>query len=207
MTPSSRPHDDDRVRADRAYDDNVRGDRAYDNRVEATRARDVRDDRVYSDRGYDDRVGVLGDGEAHSRLLDVGLLLLRLFCLALVFHGINKITHASGFIGGLENFPVGKAAPTLFGWMIILGQIFLPLLVAIGLFTRWAAALIAIMMVAIWIFVDFMSPDYSFLGEHGEVFGESALQYAWLTIPLIFTGAGRYSLDWNMFGRKRHNTV
>lgn len=142
-------------------------------------------------------------GEAHGRMLDLGLLLLRLFTLALVFHGIAKVTNAAGFIGGLENFPVGSAAPGLFGWMIILGQLGLPVLIAIGLFTRPAAALLAIMMIAIWLFVDFMSPDYTFLGEHGEIFGESALQYAWLTIPLIFTGAGRYSLDWSMFRNRR----
>lgn len=196
-TQSPRPFDDDRVgdiRDDRVYADGDRNDVIVDRTVDAR----TRDPRTYD-------TDVLA--EADPRGLDFGLLLLRLFTLALVFHGFNKITHAEGFIGGLENFPVGKLAPDLFGWMIILGQLALPILVAIGLFTRTAAALIAIMMIAIWVFVDFMSPDYTFLGEHGEIFGESALQYAWLTIPLVFTGAGRYSVDWNMFGSPRRRDV
>ena len=188
MSQSPDPRRDDLPRDDR---DRYVADRDRDGYVAHDRARDARTRDV-----------AYADGEAHGRMLDIGLLLLRLFMLALVFHGFNKLTHASGFIGGLENFPVGRAAPELFGWMIILGQLALPILVAIGLFTRASAALIAIMMIAIWIFVDFMSPDYSFLGEHGEIFGEGALLYAWLAIPLIFTGAGRYSLDWNLFGSK-----
>lgn len=199
QTPN--PRRDDRLRAgdDRLHDaDYVADERARDDYVDRSRARDdYVDRRDVSHRDVDHH-----GGEAHGRLLDLGLLLLRLFTLALVFHGINKVQGAEGFIGALNNFPVGKEAPQLFGWMIILGQLALPILVAIGLFTRLSAALIAIMMLAIWVFVDFMSPDYTFLGEHGEIFGESALQYAWLTIPLIFTGAGRYSLDWNLFGSK-----
>ena len=116
----------------------------------------------------------------HGRMLDLGLLLLRLFTLFLVFHGVYKIRGSEGFIEGVSNFPVGSAAPELFGWMIILGQLFLPILIAIGLFTRTSAFMMAlmIMMICMWLFVDLMSRDYTLLGEHGEFFGEGAPLYA-----------------------------
>lgn len=137
----------------------------------------------------------------HNKMTDIGLLLFRVFTLMLTFHGVAKISSGT-FVDVMGNFPVGSAAPFLFGWMIMLGQTFLPVLIALGFFTRISAGLMAVMKLSIVLFVNVMSPDYTLLNETGGLTGESAMMFAWLALPLVFTGAGRLSVDWMLFGSK-----
>ena len=133
--------------------------------------------------------------EIHAAGLDFGLLLLRLSTLLLLPHGIAKAQDLDGFIRAVDSNLVGSQAPELFAWMVLLGQLVLPVLIAVGLLTRPAAFACAAMMTAIWGLVIATRLDYTLLSETGGLTGESALLFIALTLPLAFTGAGRWSLD------------
>ena len=51
------------------------------------------------------------------------------------------------------------------------------------------------MMSAIWALVVYLDRDYTLIGAQGELTGENALLYVGLALPLVFTGAGRWSVD------------
>ena len=143
----------------------------------------------------EDDYAVTGPVEAHSRGLDFGLLVLRLAGLPMLLHGVHKAVDMDGFTQVVAGNVVGGQAPDFFAWLVMLGQIGLPLLVAVGLFTRPAAFLLTAMMAAIWVLMIYLPAGYTPLGAEGQLTGESALLYAGLALPLIFTGAGRWSMD------------
>ena len=143
----------------------------------------------------DDTYAVTGPVEAHGRSLDLGLLLLRLAGLPLVLHGIAKAVDMPAFTQEVSDHLVGGQAPDFFAWLVMLSQVALPLLVAIGLFTRPAAFLLAGLMSAIWALVVYLDRDYTLVGTQGEITGQTALLYVGLALPLVFTGAGRWSVD------------
>ncbi len=135
------------------------------------------------------------EAEIHSRGLDFGLLLLRLGLLPLLPHGVHKAVDMPGFVREVEANVIGGQAPEFFAWMIMIGQVALPVLVAVGLFTRPAAFLVAASMVTIWILAVYLRLDYAPLTPEGALTGEPALLYLALALPLVFAGAGRWSLD------------
>ena len=152
---------------------------------------EVDDPRDWDGDGY----ALTGPVEAHGRSLDLGLLLLRLAGLPLVLHGAAKAVDMPAFTQVVADNLVGGQAPDLFAWLVMLGQVALPLLVAIGLFTRPAAFLLTAMAAAVWVFMIYLSGDYRLLDGDGALTGENALLYAGLALPLVFTGAGRWSVD------------
>lgn len=133
--------------------------------------------------------------EAHSRGLDFGLLVLRLATLLLVPHGVHKLLDMSAFTRSVADNVVGAVAPELVAWLVALGQVGLPVLLALGLFTRPAAFLAAALMAGIWALAVVTRFDYTLLTPTGGLTGENALLLVGLTLPLAFTGAGRWSLD------------
>jgi putative oxidoreductase len=145
---------------------------------------------------YDDWDQEVAPGpELHSRGLDFGLLLLRLGLLLLLAHGVAKAVDMPAFARQVDGNLVGAQAPELFAWTVMVGQVALPVLVAVGLFTRPAAFLLAASMAAIWVLEIFLRGDYRPLTDDGSLTGEPALLYVALALPLAFTGAGRWSLD------------
>lgn len=143
----------------------------------------------------DDDYAVTGPVEAHGHALDFGLLLLRCASLALVPHGLHKAFDMTTFTQAVASSFVGAQAPDVIAWVVMLGQVALPVLIAVGLFTRPAAFLVAAMMSAIWALMIAVRVDYTVLGPQGELTGENALLFVALSLPLAFTGAGRWSVD------------
>lgn len=155
-----------------------------------------RSDRRYHREVYDDwDEDVAAGAEAHGRGLGFGLLLLRLGLLLLLPHGIAKAADMPAFVRQVDANVVGSQAPEFFAWMIMIGQVALPVLVAVGLFTRPAAFLVAGSMATIWVLEVYLRLGYTPLTEDGALTGEAALLYVVLSLPLAFTGAGRWSLD------------
>jgi putative oxidoreductase len=117
---------------------------------------------------------------------DVGLLLLRGFAgLALAFqHGLGKLPPRTGFVDRVGSF--GFPAPEFFALMSGIAEFFGGVLLAIGLMTRPAAALIVINMTVAVVF-----------GHAGDPFGRRELPLLFLFVALMyaFVGAGRYGLD------------
>lgn len=117
---------------------------------------------------------------------DLGLLVLRLAAglgMALA-HGLGKLPPPDRFVAGLAD--VGLPVPGLFAWLAALAEVGGGLLVAAGLLTRPAAALVVVTMLV------------AFFGAHaGDPFGERemAFLYGAMFLAVMLTGAGRFSAD------------
>jgi putative oxidoreductase len=127
---------------------------------------------------------------AKEAFVDAGLLVVRVgFGLGMVwFHGWPKLAGGSarwrGVGGALDHFGIGFAHEW-WGLLAALAEALGGLLLALGLFTRpAAAALVCVMIVA---------TTQHFVTGVGTP--AHALKNAFLFAGLILTGAGRYSLD------------
>lgn len=167
------------------------GSAAPDGAGDAPYHREVDDPSVWDEDDY----ALTGPVEAHGRGVDFGLLLLRLATLTLVPHGLHKAFDMPAFTREVAGTFVGGQAPDVVAWVVMLGQVALPVLIAVGLFTRPAAFLVAAMMAVIWALMVAARIDYVPLAPDGGLTGENALLYVALTLPLAFTGAGRWSVD------------
>lgn len=119
---------------------------------------------------------------------DLGLLLLRLWYATplLVLHGWSKVMGFSSMAGSFPD-PLG-VGPRNSLILALIGEVLCPVLMILGLFTRFAALGSAITMgVAFW-----GVHQFSLRGEHN---GEMAYVYLGVFLALFFAGAGRFSLD------------
>ena len=131
-----------------------------------------------------------GPGGA-SPVADVGLLVLRLTGLMLaVGHGFSKIRDPGMLAGGLQQ--MGMPAPYLLAWLAAFGEFGGGLLLALGLLTRFGAFLIVCVMTVAVTTAHLHDPVFM-TGQGGAK--EPALLYLLPALALLFTGAGRYSLD------------
>ena len=121
---------------------------------------------------------------------DLGKLILRVvLAVLLLFHGLAKISGGIGFIEGM----LQKAGlPGAFGYLVYVGEVLAPLLILVGVFTRAAAAVVAINMVVALLLVH--SGEFFTISDTGGWALELQGMYLGSAIALIFLGAGRYSL-------------
>ncbi|MEZ0166327.1 DoxX family protein [Kineococcus sp. LSe6-4] len=133
-----------------------------------------------------------------SPLASTGLLALRLVAGALLLvHGVPKLSDpamATGYAAAL-----GVPAPTVLGWLSILGEVGLGTLLVLGLATRVAGTLLLVQMASVWLLAH--APQ-GFLVD-GEINGENALLFAGLGLTLALTGPGAVSLDALLVRRRR----
>jgi putative oxidoreductase len=136
--------------------------------------------------------------EVNSRRTDLGLLVVRVFAgLALALaHGLGKVPPSAGFTGMVGG--MGFPAPELFAWLAAFAEFGGGLLIALGLLTRPAALLVAGHFVIV-----------AFLAHAGDPFGDRELPLFFLSAALLFllSGAGRYSVDAVMGGRRHADSV
>ena len=131
--------------------------------------------------------------EADELSANFGLLILRLgFGLLITFsHGWEKLMN---FTEKAAHFPdpLGIGGSISLG-LTVFAEVFCGIAIAVGLLTRLSTIpLIIMMLVAIFVI-------------HGDdPFGkkEFALLYLIPFVALMFTGPGRFSLDWILFGNK-----
>ncbi|KYH27513.1 DoxX [Halalkalicoccus paucihalophilus] len=136
----------------------------------------------------------------NDRLLGWSPLFIRI-ALGIVFlvAGIGKVfavgpkaTGMAGFAGFLASLSVPM--PTLFAWLVGLLELVGGLLLLVGLFTRYAAVLLAIdMLVATWLV---HLPSGFAVGNGGY---EYTLVLALVSIALVFSGPGRLALEYAIF--------
>lgn len=128
----------------------------------------------------------------------VALLLLRIVGGGLLLvHGLQKL-----FVSTPEGFTAfvasqGLPVPGLLAWLLIIGEIVLGTLLVLGLLTRVAGALAALMMALVWVSQHAVTlPDAVALvdGSTG-VPGENALLLVAVTAALALAGPGAASLD------------
>jgi putative oxidoreductase len=124
---------------------------------------------------------------------DIGILLLRVFIgTAMMTHGIAKMA------GGMEQFTgfvasLGVPAPHVMAFLAAFSESVGAALLAVGLLTRPAAFMIVCTMsVAI------------FGALHGQPFAKQELAWLYVMPALMFLlkGAGRWSVDFMIIGKK-----
>lgn len=130
---------------------------------------------------------------------DIGLLILRVMNIVMFLHGWAKLTNYSGFRQTVASNSFGALAPDLFAILVVAGQLALPIVIAVGLFTRIAGLLQAIMMAIIWVLFPLSAGLIN--AETGGINGESAYLFVAIGLTLLFTGPGRISLDQVIFGK------
>ena len=128
-----------------------------------------------------------------SSSTDIGLLLLRVTSGLSIFikHGIEKLSNHAHMA---SRFPdpvhIGRHPSFMFA---MVSDAICSLLVVLGLGTRVAAFIIFMNLGVAMYFVHHLA----FRTDHGEMI----VAYMAGFLALIFTGAGRFSLDWKFWGR------
>jgi putative oxidoreductase len=125
---------------------------------------------------------------------DIGRLILRLAVAGLMLmHGIAKLRHG---IGPITSSVGAHSLPRFVAYGVYLGELVAPLFVLVGIFTRPAAAIIAIdMLFAIWLK---HSGELSHLNSSGGYALELQFLYLAGAIAIALFGAGRYALNGGM---------
>ncbi len=137
-------------------------------------------------------------------LRDVGLLLLRLATLPLILYGVHWLLNVSTFASVVGDSVVGQAAPYLFAWLTILAYLIVPILISLGLFTRWSGLILAVVFGVVIVTIDI--PHKGIIGgDYNALTFESAYLYFVLGVSTFFLGAGRFSLDNVLGGIRRAN--
>lgn len=121
---------------------------------------------------------------------DLGKLVLRLTLGILVLlHGISKLMNG---IGGIENMLTAHGWPAFIAWGVYLGEVVGPVLLILGMYTRPAALVVFINMVAAIALAH--SSQLFTLGKSGGWSLELQGMFLFGALAVILLGAGRYSL-------------
>ncbi len=120
---------------------------------------------------------------------DVAPFLLRLAVGVTFFmHGYLKMGDIAGFSGFLGS--LGVPSPEILGPFVVWLEIIAGLALVLGIFTHWAAKLLAIDMI-VAIFLVHWANGF-FVGNNGYEF---ALLLAAASVALVLSGPGRWALD------------
>jgi putative oxidoreductase len=121
---------------------------------------------------------------------DLGKLVLRLTLgILMLFHGIAKIRFG---VGGIAEMVRAAGGPGAFAYLVYVGEIFAPLLVIFGLWTRPAALVVVVNMLVAVALVH--AEDLVKLGQTGGWRLELQAFYLFGALAIALLGAGRYSL-------------
>src|SRR5688572_18572006 len=142
---------------------------------------------------------LFGGRGAGSAIADIALSIVRVSTglLMAVGHGKSKLFHdgpfgpPEGLIRGTQ--ALGFPAPTLFAWCAALAELVGGILIALGLLTRPAAAILVFNM-AVAAFGAHLH-DPIFAAKRGDPSKEMALLYLLPFFLFMFTGGGRFAAD------------
>lgn len=125
-----------------------------------------------------------------DKLTNVGPLVVRLItAFVMIPAGYAKVGDGGAKFAGFVA-KIGFPAPTISAWMAILAELVGGIFLALGLFTRWSAIFVAFTM-AVAVYAT-RNDNYSL-----------ALVLMFTSISLIFSGAGKFSLDELIFRRSK----
>ena len=121
---------------------------------------------------------------------DLGKLLLRIALGVLIlFHGVSKLVHGLDAVGGAV---AAAGLPAFVGYGVYLGEVVAPVLLLLGLWTRVAAVVVAINMLAVFALVHYT--QIATLGVGGGWALELQGMYLLAALAIALLGAGRYSV-------------
>jgi putative oxidoreductase len=128
-----------------------------------------------------------------EKLADFGLLWLRALAgIGLLVHGWFKLS------GGIERFAdgpisdLGFPVPLLFAWLSVASELAGGFLLALGLWTRWAAAAASLNLAFAAFGRHAADP---FIDPSRAKTKELALAYLAMTVAVLLLGPGRFSVD------------
>jgi putative oxidoreductase len=121
---------------------------------------------------------------------NVGKLTLRVvLAILILFHGVSKLINGPGFVTAqVAQFGL----PPALGYLVYIGEVVAPVLLLVGVWSRIAAAIIAINMIVAFLLVH--TSQFFSLSKTGGWALELQAMYLFSAIVLVFLGAGRYSL-------------
>ncbi|ARU49829.1 DoxX family protein [Sulfurospirillum diekertiae] len=123
---------------------------------------------------------------------DSGKLLLRLsIAILMLFHGFKKF-HSG--IGGIKALVFNAGLPDFFAYGVYFGEIIIPILLIIGLYTRISAFIFSINMCGA-IFLALSDKIFMLDPKTGGLMIELPLLYLLSSFVIVFLGAGKYSID------------
>lgn len=152
----------------------------------------------------------MGDSEVRteqgpSRALDTtwtgdfAILALRLAVgVVLAYHGWLKIPDVSGFAGFVDS--LGVPAPELMAYVVTYLEFLGGIALILGLATRYVAALFVIEMAFTTMLVKV---DVGLIAPEGGPGAELDILILAIALSLVLTGAGRWSVDAFLVGRRR----
>ena len=122
---------------------------------------------------------------------DIAKLLLRLSVGGMMFlHGIHKVIHG---IDGIKKMIVGAGLPEFFAFGVYVGELFMPLLIILGLYARVASLILAFnMLVAIYLAYG---SAFIKLSDKGGPNAELALFYLFASLAIFLLGSGKYGVN------------
>ena len=128
--------------------------------------------------------------DAQTSAADTGRLILRIVLGVLVLlHGISKLSGPPEMIVGM----LAKAGlPGILAYGVYVGEVLAPVLLIFGLWTRAAAILIAVNMVAATALAH--TGQLFSIGPQGGYALELQAMYLFTAVALAFLGAGRFSV-------------
>ncbi|MBE0495248.1 MAG: DoxX family protein [Campylobacterales bacterium] len=123
---------------------------------------------------------------------DLGKLVLRVaIAVLMLFHGFKKI---SSGITGIKALVVKGGFPEILAYGVYVGELVVPILLILGLFTRLSAFFFAATMGFV-LTLAFSGRMFALDGRTGGLVAELPLLYLLCALAVFFLGAGKYSLD------------
>ncbi|GKW10886.1 MULTISPECIES: DoxX family protein [Pectobacterium] len=136
---------------------------------------------------------MLGILDGINRLLDkpdFGKLFLRVsFSVLMLFHGWHKV---HGGIGAIEGMLTNAGLPAFIGYGVYAGEVIIPILMILGIFTRPSALIFSFTMLVATLLVH---PDGFFtLAKTGAWGVEGTAVFFFAGIAIALLGSGKYSV-------------
>jgi len=123
---------------------------------------------------------------------NVGKLILRLMLgVLMLFHGYKK--YQSG-IDGIKMLMINNGLPQFIAYGVYVGEILVPILIILGLYTRISSLIYAFTMAAA-IYLVHSSHLFGINAKTGGLLIETPLLFMLGAIALVCFGAGKYSVD------------
>lgn len=130
---------------------------------------------------------------------DTAILVLRLAAgVMLAYHGWLKLQDVAGFAGFVES--LGIPAPDLMAYLVTYLEFLGGIALILGVATRYVAALFVVEMIFTNILVKF---DIGLIASEGGVGAELDILVLAIALSLVLAGAGRWSVDALLVGRRR----
>lgn len=123
---------------------------------------------------------------------DVGKLILRVAVgVLMLFHGLSKLRHGVAWMAGPLS---AHHLPSFLAYGVYVAEVVAPILLILGIFTRFAGGVIALeMVVAIYLVLG--ANAFTLDKQTGALKSELQFLYMLSGLAIAFLGSGRYALS------------